>query len=415
MRGISNVELMPDGSEREIASRLRHSLASSRSLRAAVAYWCIGIDELGAELVARLSGDGFLCVDIHLPTDIDRLAEMVSAGANVYLHLQDPNPQPGELKMKLPPHLLHTKMLLFERDSDPSELWVGSHNWTARALTGVNIEASLRVMLDETATLHQQASHFLNDIRSLCVPFDVTAIDYYKWLQDQANEEQVWVLEVCGSHSTLYSAGKLTIFGSSDQDYKNLKSVDKSIVISLFDDISKQEYLYEATIHDTGRLNGAGVDFDSRLFAVHQLAGRPNLQGPSVPPLSVLASAKSWATVEIIGDLVGATFEVPPPDRWLPPSRDNAGLRSVNFRKWFKDPDRPLVRDPVPREVYEGRKAGTPQIGRDRENKGADSLQVSRAGEGLIRKKLVRAKRASGEVFRLTKPGRRQDKDRDQK
>jgi HKD family nuclease len=121
---------------------------------------------------------------------------MKLAGANVYLYLLNPNPQPGELKSKVPPHLLHPKQLLFDYKDEPAELWVGSHNWTARALTGVNIEASLRVRLSSDSKLYADAAAFLDAIRANCVPFDVTAVNYYKWLQQSDQEEEIWVVEL---------------------------------------------------------------------------------------------------------------------------------------------------------------------------------------------------------------------------
>jgi hypothetical protein len=93
--GITEVELVPPFDDRVVAHRLQASLQTSTTLRAAVAYWCVGPKELGPNLVPRLGGDGFLCADIHLPTDIDRLCQMVSGGANVYLYLLNPNPQPA--------------------------------------------------------------------------------------------------------------------------------------------------------------------------------------------------------------------------------------------------------------------------------------------------------------------------------
>jgi hypothetical protein len=62
---------------------------------------------------------------------------------------------------------------LFDYPEEPDELWVGSHNWTARALTGVNIEASLRVRLTSDSKLYADAANFLTEIRAHCVPFDV--------------------------------------------------------------------------------------------------------------------------------------------------------------------------------------------------------------------------------------------------
>jgi hypothetical protein len=391
--GVNNIELVPEITGHEVASRLRRSLKESASLRAAVAYWCVGIAELGQDIVGRLRGDGFLCVDIHLPTDIDKLEEMVSGGANVFLYLFHPNPQPGDLKLQVPPHLLHPKMLLFDFDSAPSELWVGSHNWTARALTGVNIEASLRLLLEQGSAVYISAAKFLDDVRLRCVPFDLTAVDYYKWLQGLAFEEPIWVLGLRGSRSMLDSRQKLTVFGKTEEDYRNLKSVDKNIVVSLLDESAGQEFLFEATVSDTGHLSGAGVDFDSRLYAAHDGSLRPQLRGPEVPPPSVRSASRSWATIGLIEELIGATFELPPTERWVVGEEDAAGLRlSAELRTWFPRPDRPLVMKPVPRDVFEGRHPAE-----------HDAALMLRAGPTLIRRKLVRAKRLSGQHFSLTK------------
>ena len=91
--------------------------------------------------------------------------------------------QPGELKSKVPPHLLHPKVLLFNANDGGAELWVGSHNWTARALTGVNIEGSLVIRLQRDAELYVRVAEFLDDVRHRCQAFDAAATDYYKWLQ----------------------------------------------------------------------------------------------------------------------------------------------------------------------------------------------------------------------------------------
>lgn len=284
LTGITDIQLVPSFQVREVVRRLKGALREATCLRAAVAYWCVGTKELRPDLVRCLRGDGFLCVDIHLPTDIDPLCQMASAGANVYLYLMNPNPQPGELKARVPPHLLHPKTLLFDSVSGAADLWVGSHNWTARALTGVNIEASLAVELSQASGLYQSAIDFLEAIRLRYEPFDINAVPYYRWLQGMDLEEQIWVLELRGSRSALDAEQKLTMYGTSEEDYRNLKSVDKNIVVSLLDDAGGAEVLYEAAINDTGRLFAAGVEFDARLYAFQQGSPRPKLRGPEVPP-----------------------------------------------------------------------------------------------------------------------------------
>lgn len=393
--GVSDIEFVPAFDHREVVGRLQSAILGSNRLRAAVAYWCLGISELGAGLVERLSGDGFLCVDIHLPTDIDRLCQMKLAGANVYLYLLNPNPQPGELKSKVPLHLLHPKQLLFDYADEPAELWVGSHNWTARALTGVNIEASLRVRLTSESKLYEDAADFLNAIRANCVPFDVTAVNYYKWLQQSDQEEEIWVVELRGTRSLLDAERKLTIFGKSDQDYRSLKIVDKNIVISLLDEPSGQEILYEAAIGDTGRSpKQRGVTLNARLYAAHDGSPRPQLQGPKVPDTPVVNAATSWATVDIVDELFGATYEIPPRERWITTADTGYDRVPQAFRKWFPNPSKPLVQRAVSRAEFEGAVSEVDLGDRPR-------ALLEAGASRLLRKKVVRAKRRDGQTFSL--------------
>jgi len=272
-------------------------------------------------------------------------------------------------------------------------LWVGSHNWTARALTGVNIEASLSVRLSRDAQLYGNAVEFLEAIRSNCERFDPNAVPYYKWLQGMDPEEEIWVLELHGSPSILTANGKLTVFGKTEEDYRNLKSVDKNIVISLLDDVTGGEFLFEAAITDTGRLAGAGVTLDARLYAQHDGSPRPRLQGPAAPPQPVLSSSSSWATVALVDELIGASFEIPPTQRWMPVEDEPVRKRVTHeFRNWFQSPDKPLVERAVPRSVFEGR-----------ESVKGESAPMLVSEPKLLRRKIVRAKRRGGQPFTLKK------------
>jgi len=407
VKGIQSIALEPGSNGGEVFTSLSKSLHLAASLRAAVAYWCVGPKQFGQNLSKRLGGAGFLCVDVHLPTDIDILAKMVASGSNVYLYLKNPNPQPGELKMHFPPHLMHLKMLLFDYDAEPAELWVGSHNWTARALTGVNIEASLRLRLEKQAALYGDAINFLNGVRAGCIPFDLGAIDYYKWLQGNALEEPMWVMELSGVHTILEAHKKLTVFGKSDHDYKNLKSVDKSIVVSLLDPTTSQESLYEATVIDTGYLSDSGFTFDSRLYAVQDGSPRPLVSGPAIPPPTIRGRAKSWATISLIDTLVGATFELPPAERWVTELEPEKKPLLPDLKNWFPRPEKPLVQRAVPKEAFERGNIGMAPTNPSRElviRSAASSSVALGPSHQLLRKKVVRAKRGDGKVFVIGKP-----------
>ncbi len=313
--------------------------------------------------------------------------------------------------MHFPPHLMHPKMLLFDYATEPAELWVGSHNWTARALTGVNIEASLRLRLEKTSSLYGDAVTFLEDVRTECIAFDPNAVDYYKWLQGAALEEPMWVLEIQGPRSLLDAHNKLTVYGRSDEDYRNLRSVDKSLVVSLLDPTTGQELLYESTVSDTGYTSDSGVDLDSRLYAAHDGSPRPLVHGPVIPPSSVTASAKSWATIRVIGKLIGATFEVPPAERWVTEQETNTSRPSVaELKSWFPKPEKPLVQRAVSQAVFESGHGGTALV--------SVSPALPRRGkelespEQLLRKKVVRARRPDGRAFAVGKKAvREQDEE----
>ena len=93
-------------------------------------------------------------------------------------------------------------MLLFDNPTGHSDLWVRSHNWTARALTGVNIEASLRVNVTTASSLYIDAVDFLQAIRA-AVAIRLNAVCYCKWLLATDMEEVVWLWICRGARSAM--------------------------------------------------------------------------------------------------------------------------------------------------------------------------------------------------------------------
>ena len=68
-------------------------------------------------------------------------------------------------------------MLLFWSRNNPAELWVGSHNWTNRAIFGLNVEASLVVELRDSSRLFCDAAEYLQKIKGICEVFDLSKIE----------------------------------------------------------------------------------------------------------------------------------------------------------------------------------------------------------------------------------------------
>ena len=91
---------------------------------------------------------------------------------------------------------------------------------------------------------------------------------------------------------------------------------------------------------------------------------------------------------------MGASFEIPPTQRWMAADDEPERKRVVyEFRSWFQNPDKPLVERAVPRSVFEGHQALA----------GEDAAPMLVSAPKLLRKKIVRAKRRSGQQFTLRK------------
>lgn len=245
--------------------RLHASINAAQSMQAAVAYWTIEPHYVHAGLPKLLSApSSFLCVDIHLPTSIDQLRRL-AANINLldydknydyvalplphlFVHLRAPAGQPevpygGQ---QMPDHLLHPKLLLFEMGDGSAEVWVGSHNWTHRALSGLNLEATVVLRVSQTAGVYAEAREALSQMRELCLPFDYTLVNYYKWLQGLLEPQVLFELE--GDDVRGLAGTQLKLFGTDLRDFESLNTVGKRIYLSAMDSKTGKESLYRAKI-----------------------------------------------------------------------------------------------------------------------------------------------------------------------
>ena len=112
---------------------------------------------------------------------------------------------------KEPPCLLHAKMLLFWANDGTAELWVGSHNWTKRALLGLNVEASLVVRLAQSSPLFTAAADYLAHMKAIAEPFDLAKVDVYKQLQRRMTKGLTPVMELEGEDGANASNAAITV------------------------------------------------------------------------------------------------------------------------------------------------------------------------------------------------------------
>ena len=321
-----------------VSAALAHRISNSERLRAAICYWTLAPDALSAYLADRLSGNGFLCVDLHLPTQLQPLRQLSCAGANVFLHLDEASPEVPALP-KLPNTLMHAKTLLFDIDEDSAELWVGSHNATARAYGGLNIEASLVITLERRAPLYLQAESFLEAVRARCHPFDLALMDWYDWLQRDRDEHTQAALHLVIEIPGNFTGETLTLFGDDAVALKAFPKTGERLLVSLIDGRTSRQSLYVSQVIDQGLLPGAnsnsgGLTFASRMHVFHFGGARPVVVGPAVPDPGRVQAASYFVTLEIRRPEPPGTRTVDPirSPRFVPAGSDDQ-RREVD--EWF--------------------------------------------------------------------------------
>lgn len=173
---------------------LQKAAEQCESLIGTIAFWTIGIGQI-EQFLDRIfleklaNADSYMCVDISAPTDLDKLNDLVKyCQSNIYLHCVEFYPK--ETQSKEFQHLLHSKIILFNLPDGKAKLWLGSHNFTQFALSGLNFESSVLIETEQNSELYQNAKKYIENIKNsrAVVKFDPQDLDIYKALQKQIEE-----------------------------------------------------------------------------------------------------------------------------------------------------------------------------------------------------------------------------------
>jgi len=355
---ILDIRLLPAWSPSHITDDLGAALARADFMQAGVAYWTVNPSIFGQPLAAALRrDDGFLCVDLHPPTDVDALAALVTMGARVFVYYED-IPTYADDGRPEPPCLVHTKMLLFVNTDRTGELWVGSHNWTNRALLGLNVEASLVVRLRDSSPLFISASEYLHRIRSVAEPFDPARIQFYKDTQRRMKNGFNPVIELEAEDAAHLVRSSATIFGTDTRDLKSIGSIRRDIHLLAHDSATGEEFLYAATVVQAGLLSAVspaarGLSFSPRRYAVRYRRRLAQLKSEGPVPQTVVDNFDYFVNLQI-GLRETTRVAVYPPSRsvaWDEDMSDGVSpllgrLDPAAMKRLFRDRE-PKVRRPV--------------------------------------------------------------------
>lgn len=332
--GILNVKLLPAWSPSSVRAELTAALSRSHLLQAAIAYWTVPDGLLGPHLVRALNDNsGFVCVDLHRPTEVEALASFASQGAHVYIYYED-IPTYTDQGRKEPPCLLHSKLLLFWSKDRTAELWVGSHNWTNRAILGLNVEASLVVRLRDSSALFAAAAEYLGKMKKISEAFDPAKVDLYKEMQRKISLGLVPVIELEAENSGSHSGATITVFGTDTAELKQVGTIERDVNVALFDPNSEKQELYPAIILQSGLLSASdpsadGISFSPRRHAFRRGRRFALLLPPKPIDQKVLKTAQYFVTLRL-GNLNTAQVADYPP------------MRTVVFEE-MGDEDSPLL------------------------------------------------------------------------
>jgi len=175
------IEFLHDDPNRALAARLRGLLTTATQLELVVAF----LTHRGADLLLQslhASADKIsIGVSVRFPTSFEALAKLHDRWpGRVHLHLGYRTPQEAQADRAQ----MHSKVVVIEDGNDGMvRALVGSHNWTATALGGLNGEASLMVEGCDTDEVIVDIRRHVATTLSGCEVFDPTRIDYYREVQ----------------------------------------------------------------------------------------------------------------------------------------------------------------------------------------------------------------------------------------
>lgn len=303
--GILDVKLIPTWDSPGILKLLRHSLSEAKLLQAAIAYWTVNDKMFGGRLANALAHrDGFLCVDLHQPTDVDSLASLATKKSHIYLYCEDITTY-SEWGQKEPASLIHSKMLLFWYADGTAELWVGSHNWTNRAILGLNVESSVILKLRHSAPIFVEAIEYLAKIKAVSERFDLDSVAFYKHLQGKMSKQDISsVIELEGHNAGNLDDLTITFFGTDADDVKEIRTLGSEVYVSVCDPDSNREHFYPASILHLGFLSAAdpaaaGISFEPRPYAFRMGRRLPYLRPKEIVDQNILNTAQYFVTLRL--------------------------------------------------------------------------------------------------------------------
>jgi len=339
--GITNLTLAPLMTTPDVSRKLAQAMSNAVRMRSAIAFWTIsGGDRLGIEALRLLRNAGsFMCVDIHRPTNLDVLHSMSVNSANLFLHLRQINialakksPEYAHLVADgMPKHLMHQKTVLLDYQGGEAELWVGSHNWTGRALKGPNVESSVVINLKQESDVYREAVSNLERVRDICKPMDVNKLAWYKALQGGDDPFEMITALRLTKYDDMDLRGQLIyLVGTNERQLsQRLRSLNRDFLVEVTDQPSRKTVLYDAEVRQTNHLPMSATPAPAPILTTPARWAEkigstyPTLQAAGLPPARILNNSAYWVSIQLRDQVPGELYEMDRrPSPWMNAEND---------------------------------------------------------------------------------------------
>ena len=249
---------------KSVKPRLKELIKQAESLQMSVAYWTINknyfsfSDKEDNYLVNLLTKkDSFACIDISLPTNVSNVCEIAAQTDTLYFYTRSFSKVNSQGQTPhMVNHLLHSKILLFDLPNEQASIWIGSHNWTDRALSGINIETSIEILVDRNNRIYREVKKLLADIKNQCHKINPQLEEVYKNIQRQESTWLYFQQKLDEKISTPLDKNTNIVFyllfcEDNPDDIEN----NRKIFLFVQDSIKpKSGFLFECTITRSGQI-----------------------------------------------------------------------------------------------------------------------------------------------------------------
>lgn len=172
--------------------------------------------------------------------------------------------------------LMHSKLIIFDLDTEDhgfAKILIGSHNFTNRAIKGVNIESSLLLEVSKKSKLYAAVNKHVEDTKAKCELMEKNKAPYYKWLQQADDSIEKVIHFSLGDIYDIQKDDSFVLLLSNDSDYKPLRLVGNK-VLGCFSS-EKESVFFWLKVGQSGEIGKVKTILDINKYAARHAKHEP--------------------------------------------------------------------------------------------------------------------------------------------